>query len=166
MKDPYLEVSKLEVVYHHVSTAIQGVSLSVAKGQIFVLLGANGAGKTTTLRAVSGFLGSDNADITDGDIVFMNRRITGQPPHKITKMGIVLVPEREKVFETLTTEENLALPCAVNDQPKEDRRWCMNIFRGFMSVRRPFSGSVERRRKTDAGYRSGDTVLTKDTSAR
>jgi branched-chain amino acid transport system ATP-binding protein len=136
MKDPYLEVSKLEVVYHHVSTAIQGVSLSVAKGQIFVLLGANGAGKTTTLRAVSGFLGSDNAVITDGDIVFMNRRIAGQPPHIITKMGIVLVPEREKVFETLTTEENLALACAVHHQPKGGQEMVYEYFPRLYERRR------------------------------
>ena len=66
-----LEVNSLEVVYNHVSTAIQGVSFKVSKGQIFTLLGANGAGKTTTLRAISGFLGSDNADITDGDIYYL-----------------------------------------------------------------------------------------------
>ncbi len=128
MEDPYLKVNKLEVVYHHVSTAIQGVEISVAKGQIFVLLGANGAGKTTTLRAISGFLGSDNAAITDGDITFMGRRITGQQPHKITKMGIVLVPEREKVFETLTTEENLALPCAVKAEAKEKQDMVYEYF--------------------------------------
>jgi branched-chain amino acid transport system ATP-binding protein len=128
MEDAYLEVSKLEVVYHHVSTAIQGVSFRVPKGQIFVLLGANGAGKTTTLRAISGFLGSENADITDGEILFMNGRIDGQPPHKITKMGIVVVPEREKVFETLTTEENLSLVCAVNHQQKEKEQMVYEYF--------------------------------------
>ena len=50
-----LRVEKLEVVYHHVSTAIQGVSLEVNQNQIVALLGVNGAGKTTTLRAISGF---------------------------------------------------------------------------------------------------------------
>jgi branched-chain amino acid transport system ATP-binding protein len=102
-----LKVSKLEVVYYRVSTAIQGVSFGVSDGQIFTIIGANGAGKTTTLRATSGFLGSDNAYITDGDIIFQEQRINDFPPHKICKMGIVLVPERNKIFETLTTEENL-----------------------------------------------------------
>ena len=108
--DQTLQVSKLEVVYHHVSTAIQGVSYVVSKKSIFALLGSNGAGKTTTLRAISGFLGSDNAEITDGDIFFAGKRLNGQPPHRITKLGVVLVPERNKVFETLTTEENLSVP--------------------------------------------------------
>lgn len=117
-KHGYLTVSKLEVIYNHVSTAIQGVSITVSKGQIFVLIGANGAGKTTTLRAISGFLGSDNADIADGEITFRNCLLNGRQPHHITRMGIVLVPEREKVFETLTTEENLALPGFLNQRGK------------------------------------------------
>ena len=63
-----LEVRKLEVVYHHVSTAIQGVSITVKEENVFAVIGVNGAGKTTTLRAVSGFLGIDHAMITDGEI--------------------------------------------------------------------------------------------------
>jgi branched-chain amino acid transport system ATP-binding protein len=114
-----LKVSKLEVVYHHVSTAIQGVSFSVSNGQIFAIIGANGAGKTTTLRAISGFLGSDNAYITDGDIIFQEQRVNDYPPHKISKMGIVLVPERNKVFETLTTEENLIVSLSRNTGRRE-----------------------------------------------
>ncbi|MGD9034147.1 MAG: ABC transporter ATP-binding protein [Desulfobacteraceae bacterium] len=104
-----LQVSKLEVVYHHISTAIQGVSFSISEGQFFSIIGANGAGKTTTLRSISGFLGLDNAEITDGEVFFMKERLNGLPPHKITNMGIVLVPERNKVFETLSTEENLVI---------------------------------------------------------
>lgn len=113
-----LSVRKLEVVYHHVSTAIQGVSLNVSAGQIFALIGANGAGKTTTLRAISGFLGSDSADIVDGDILFVGQRLNGLPPHKIASKGIVLVPERYKVFETLTTEENLSVAVAMSQKQK------------------------------------------------
>jgi len=118
-----LKISKLEVVYYHVSTAIQGVSFNVSNGQIFAIIGANGAGKTTTLRAISGFLGSDNAYITDGDIIFMDQRLNGYPPHKIAKMGVILVPERNKVFETLSTEENLRiLFSSGKDQKKREEK--------------------------------------------
>jgi len=117
--EPILKVSKLEVVYHHVSTAIQGISFNVDRGQLFSIIGANGAGKTTTLRAISGFLGSDNADITDGGIHFMGQRVNDHPPHKITQMGIVLVPERNKVFETLTVEENLVVSVSKSKERKE-----------------------------------------------
>jgi len=107
--ESYLSVSKLKVVYHHISIAIQGVSLNISEGQFFSIIGANGAGKTTLLRSISGFLSSDSAEIIDGEIFFMDERLNGLPPHKITNMGIVLVPERNKVFETLSTEKNLSI---------------------------------------------------------
>ena len=55
------------------ATAIQGVSLDVPAGSIVALVGTNGAGKTTTLRAISGFLPSEDAEITDGEISFARR---------------------------------------------------------------------------------------------
>ena len=102
-----LEVRKLEVVYHKASMAIQGVSLKVPERSIVAILGVNGAGKTTTLRAISGFLGSDNAEIKDGSILFEGRKLNGKLPHEIAREGVILVPERQKIFETLTVKENL-----------------------------------------------------------
>jgi branched-chain amino acid transport system ATP-binding protein len=104
---PVLELENLEVVYHHVATAVQGVSLRVPPRTIVALLGTNGAGKTTTLRAISGFLGADDAQIVDGRVVFLGATVTGRPPHELARRGLVLVPERDKVFETLTVQENL-----------------------------------------------------------
>ena len=104
---PVLELENLEVVYHHVATAVQGVSLRVSPRAIVALLGTNGAGKTTTLRAISGFLGADDAQIVDGRVVFLGATVTGRPPHELARRGLVLVPERDKVFETLTVQENL-----------------------------------------------------------
>ena len=104
---PVLELENLEVVYHHVATAVQGVSLRVPPRAIVALLGTNGAGKTTTLRAISGFLGADDAQIVAGRVVFLGATVTGRPPHELARRGLVLVPERDKVFETLTVQENL-----------------------------------------------------------
>jgi len=64
------------VVYHHVATAVQGVSLQVPDRSIVTLLGTNGAGKTTTLRAISGFLGGDEAQVVAGRIAFRGETIT------------------------------------------------------------------------------------------
>ena len=105
-----LEVDKIEVVYKRTITAVQGVTLSVAERQIVAVLGTNGAGKTTTLRAISGFLGIDDARITEGAITFKGKRIENRQPHDIASSGVVLVPEREKVFPNLTVAENLAAP--------------------------------------------------------
>jgi len=102
-----LELASVEVVYGRVATAIQGVSLHVPARSVVALLGTNGAGKTTTLRAISGFLGADDARITEGRVGFLGDTVTGRPPHELARRGLILVPERNKVFETLTVHENL-----------------------------------------------------------
>lgn len=117
-----LQVEKIEVVYKRAITAVQGVTLSVAERQIVTLLGTNGAGKTTTLRAISGFLGIDDARVTEGTITFAGTRIESRTPHEITSRGVVLVPEREKVFPNLTVVENLAAPVPRAANAAERRR--------------------------------------------
>jgi len=104
---PLLALENVEVVYHHVATAIQSVSLTVPARGLVALLGTNGAGKTTTLRAISGFLGADDAAIVAGRVVFQGETLNGRPPHEVARRGVVLVPERDKVFETLTVHDNL-----------------------------------------------------------
>jgi branched-chain amino acid transport system ATP-binding protein len=107
---PLLAVENLEVVYHRAITAIQGVSLTVEAGQIVAVLGTNGAGKTTLLRAISGFMGLDDARVTAGSVSFKGKSIENLPPDRLARAGIVLVPERDKVFPNLTVAENLFVP--------------------------------------------------------
>jgi branched-chain amino acid transport system ATP-binding protein len=121
MSERLLQVDKIEVVYKRVITAVQGVTLSVAKRQIVALLGTNGAGKTTTLRAISGFLGIDDARVTEGGISFEGARLENLPPYDITGRGISLVPEREKVFPNLTVAENLSVSVARATSAMEQR---------------------------------------------
>ncbi len=122
MSDPLLAVAKLEVVYQRAITAVQGITLSAAQGQIVGVLGTNGAGKSTLLRAISGFHGIDDARVTDGTITFKGRRIENGEPHRMAQAGIVLVPEREKVFPNLTVGENLVVPAAPGLTASERRR--------------------------------------------
>jgi len=126
-----LAVDKLEVVYQRAITAVQGVSLAVERGKIVALLGTNGAGKTTTLRAISGFLGLDDARVTEGAISFDGERIDNLPPHDITRRGIALVPEREKVFPNLTVAENLLVPVAHAASAADRRRLAEMAFQFF-----------------------------------
>ena len=107
LSNSLLEVRQLEVVYNRVATAVQGISLEVASGGIVAMIGTNGAGKTTTLRAISGFLPAEDVVITDGSVVFAGAPIAGLMPHVISRRGVVLVPERSKLFETLSVEDNL-----------------------------------------------------------
>ena len=131
MSEPLLQVEKIEVVYKRAITAVQGVTLAVHDKQIVALLGTNGAGKTTTLRAISGFLGIDDARVTEGAIVFEGARIENRPPHQITTRGIVLVPEREKVFPNLTVAENLAAPVPRAADDAERRRLDEQVYHFF-----------------------------------
>jgi branched-chain amino acid transport system ATP-binding protein len=126
-----LAVEQIEVVYQRAITAVQGVSLAVAPNQIVALLGTNGAGKTTTLRAISGFLGIDDARVTAGAISFKGERLDNRPPHEIARRGVVLVPEREKVFPNLTVAENLVAPVARGVSAAEHRRQREDIFHFF-----------------------------------
>ena len=106
---PLLVIDALEVAYHRIAVALHGVSLRVMPQTIVALLGNNGAGKTTTLRAISGFIGLDDARVVAGSIRFAGKQIENQPPHANTARGIVLVPERDKVFPNLTVAENLTV---------------------------------------------------------
>jgi branched-chain amino acid transport system ATP-binding protein len=143
MSAPLLKLEKLEVVYHRVSTAVQGVSLEVQEGSVVALIGTNGAGKTTTLRAISGFLGLDDARVTEGAILYRGRHIENRAPHRIARLGIALVPERSKVFENLSVEDNL-LASVPRRGAKFDRAIVYQLF--------PALAPLSRR---DAGYLSG-----------
>jgi branched-chain amino acid transport system ATP-binding protein len=151
VRDPalaLLDVRQLEVTYNRVAIAIQGISMLVGPGAIVVLLGRNGAGKTTTLRAVSGFLPIDAAKITDGEIRFAGKRIDGRQPHQIAKLGAALIPEREKVFRTLTVEENLRMVPMPRPKERNDL---------YTFIRDIFPGLSSRWRNT-AGYLSGGEI--------
>jgi branched-chain amino acid transport system ATP-binding protein len=109
------------------------------------LLGTNGAGKTTTLRAISGFIGLDDARVTDGAITFRGERIENRAPHEITARGISLVPERSKVFENLTVQENIE--AVVQKDRASGARHSGAVWEYFPAL--------ARLRKREAGYLSG-----------
>lgn len=102
-----VSVEHVEVIYQRAITALHGLSLDVREGQITALLGANGAGKTTTLRAISGFIGLDNARVSCGRIRYRGQSIENWRPDQVARLGMRLVPERDKVFPNLTVLENL-----------------------------------------------------------
>lgn len=138
-----LKVEKLEVTYHRVITAVQGVSLDVPERSIVALLGINGAGKTTTLRAISGFIGLDDARVTEGSIAWHGERIENLPPHEITSRGIALVPERSKVFENLSVAQNIEAAVARPGVPRlAEAVW-------------EYFPALARLRSSEAGYLSG-----------
>lgn len=89
------------------------VSLHVEAGEIVSLIGANGAGKTTLLNVISGLHPSRN-----GSRVFLDMETRGLKPEKIVALGILQVPEAEKVFNPLTVLENLELGAYLRSQDR------------------------------------------------
>jgi branched-chain amino acid transport system ATP-binding protein len=109
-----LEISGIDT-YYGLGHILHGLSLSVAEGEVVALLGRNGAGKTTTLRSVTGL-----TPPRAGEIRYKGRNIAGLDTHRISQMGIALVPETRGIFSYLTARENLAIA------QRKGSRWQMD----------------------------------------
>ena len=82
--------------------AIDRASIRVEAGQIVALIGPNGAGKTTLFSTVSGFYRPDA-----GTVRFDGRDITGLPPHRICRLGMVRTFQITQPFSRLSVIENI-----------------------------------------------------------
>jgi branched-chain amino acid transport system ATP-binding protein len=142
-----LVLNNVEVIYDGVILVLKGVSLTLREGGITTLLGANGAGKTTTLKAVSGLLRAERGEVTKGSIEFAGERIDRLPAHDVVRRGIVQVFEGRRVFEHLTTEENLMAGAHVQPDGRRVRDGIARVFEYFPRLRE--------RRAVQAGYLSG-----------
>lgn len=102
-----LIAENLKVRYRNGALGIIDVSVQVDAGEVVAIFGPNGAGKTTTVRALSGFLRSEGARVIGGRVVIAGQDMTNAEPPKIAKLGVSFVPERRKIFPSLTVSENL-----------------------------------------------------------
>jgi len=109
-----LEVKGIDT-YYGLGHILHGLSLSVAEGEVVALLGRNGAGKTTTMRSVTGLTPPKK-----GEILYKGGNIAGLDAHRISQMGIALVPETRGIFSYLTTRENLSIA------ERKGSRWQMD----------------------------------------
>ena len=98
-----LEVRDVET-YYGSSYVLQGVTLDVPDRALVGLLGRNGVGKTTLVRSIMGL-----TPAAAGAIVLAGVNITATATHRITRMGVGLVPQGRMIFPTLTVEENLTI---------------------------------------------------------
>jgi branched-chain amino acid transport system ATP-binding protein len=120
-----LEIDDIHVFYDNIE-ALKGISIAVEEHQIVTLIGANGAGKTTTLRAISGLLHP-----RFGEIRYEGESLADIPPHEISQMGIVQVPEGRRIFSRLTVDENLGMGAFARNDRKEiavDKERMMTLF--------------------------------------
>lgn len=98
-----LELKGVQTFYGSVR-ALNGISLTVRRGEIVTLIGSNGAGKSTTLRTISGMIKP-----REGSVIFQGQSIAGKPAHEIAALGIGHSPEGRRIFPKLTVAENLEI---------------------------------------------------------
>ncbi len=96
-----LEIRGLQAGYG-ATPILQGVDLSVGKGEIVALIGRNGVGKTTTMRCLMGLLRTRG-----GGIRFLGRDIETLTSDARARLGIGYVPQGREVFPRMTVAENL-----------------------------------------------------------
>jgi branched-chain amino acid transport system ATP-binding protein len=125
-----LELRSIDT-YYGLGHILHGLSLAVDESEVVALLGRNGAGKTTTLRCITGL-----TPPRSGEVRYKGRNIAGVEAHRISRMGIALVPETRGIFSYLSARENLAIA------RRADSRWQMEaVIERFPQLR----GVLERK---------------------
>ena len=100
-----IQIDSLTKQYKDV-TAVNNLSLTIAKGELFSLLGVNGAGKTTTIKMLSCL-----TQPTSGDAMVLGESITKNPAGVKALIGVS--PQETAVASGLTVRENLELICGI-----------------------------------------------------
>ncbi len=100
---PLLDVQRLSKRFGGV-VASAGIDLQVRAGEVHALIGPNGAGKTTLVSQIAGQLRSDS-----GRIVLDGVDITGLPPHRRARLGLVRSFQITRLFRSFSVFDNVAL---------------------------------------------------------
>ena len=154
MNTPLLEVEKLMVFYEN-ALAVNNVNLRVDEGKVVGVFGMNSAGKSTLMYTISGIMldvkrkekmrGGERITIL-GDIKFNGKEIMHIAPSERAKMGIVLCPERRRIFPESSALENLKIGAylASRSQWKETLDYVFELF-----------PHLKRWKKREGGFLSG-----------
>ena len=116
-----LKVDKITKSYRK-KTVVNGVSLTVGKGEIVGLLGPNGAGKTTSFYMVVGLIRADS-----GTITFQEKNISKLPVYKRARRGIGYLSQEPSIFRTLTVADNIMAILETLDISSSERKTRLKI---------------------------------------
>jgi len=133
-----LEVKDLMVFYEN-AIAINNINLTCSQGGVTGIFGANSAGKSTLMYTISGIIldvkkkeemrGGERITVL-GSISFQEVDITHMKPSERAKKGIVLCPERRRIFPESSTLENLKIGgfLATKAQAKKTMEYVFTVF--------------------------------------
>ncbi|GAC1340382.1 MAG: ABC transporter ATP-binding protein [Beijerinckiaceae bacterium] len=93
--------------------ALDGLTLSIAPGEVLGLVGPNGSGKTTCINVVSGLYAPDG-----GEVLFEGKSIAGLKSHHLVHLGINRTFQVPKPFLSLTVRENIEVALAYGNHPE------------------------------------------------
>lgn len=96
-------------------TAVNGVSLKLAQGDILGLIGPNGAGKTTLFNALTGYV-----PLTAGKVTLLGKNVSNLPPYARVRLGVGRTFQIERPFEELTVLENVLVPAFLKTDGRKE----------------------------------------------
>lgn len=109
-----LEVKNLSAGYGK-RTILRDLTFEVGAGECVAVLGANGVGKSTLLRTLAGLLPSQQ-----GSVALAGDDLTQKPTHRRVHDGLVLVPDGQQSFPSMSVEDNLVVGLTPLDHPNKD----------------------------------------------
>lgn len=145
-----LEATGLMVFYENM-LALNNVSIRCEDKQIVGVFGANSAGKSTLMYTLSGIMqdiekkermaGGERITVM-GQVRYMGEDITGLKPSKRARSGIVLCPERRRIFKESTVLENLRIGgyLASPSQAKETLEYIFEVFPALAKLKKRVGG--------------------------
>jgi branched-chain amino acid transport system ATP-binding protein len=149
-----LEASGLMVFYENM-LALNNINIQCGQGQIVGVFGANSAGKSTLMYTLSGIMqdiqkkedmaGGERITIM-GDVIYQGENISRLKPSQRARKGIVLCPERRRIFSESSVLENLKIGGYLAS-PAQARKTLAYVFEIFPAL--------EKLKKRVGGFLSG-----------
>lgn len=127
------------MVFFENMIALNNVSMTCGEGKIIGIFGSNSAGKSTFMHAVSGVIldikkkeemrGGERISVY-GRVFFNGKDISAVSPHNRARVGIVLCPERRRIFPESSTLENLKIGSYLTGarETKQNLEYVLNLF--------------------------------------
>jgi len=145
-----LEASGLMVFYENM-LALNNISVQCGDKQIVGVFGANSAGKSTLMYTLSGIMEDirKKEDMTGGEritvmgrVTFHGEDITALKPSRRARMGIILCPERRRIFPESTVLENLRIGgyLATSAQAKDTLDYVFAVFPALVKLKKRLGG--------------------------